>query len=257
MKKFEGKVALVTGSGSGIGQTTALAFAKEGAAVIVADISVDGGEETVQLIEKAKGEALFIPCDISQAEQVASLINTLVKKYGRLDYACNNAGIAETQKLSKHADYPEENWNKLMSVNLTGTWLCLKYEIQQMLKQQKGAIVNMASIAGLVGEAGESGAYSASKHGMIGLTKTMAISYATQGIRVNAVCPGGIETPKLRFLLAQEEAKGLIDDLVKQTPMKRLGQPEEVAEAVVWLCSDTASFITGHSLVIDGGYMAQ
>jgi NAD(P)-dependent dehydrogenase (short-subunit alcohol dehydrogenase family) len=258
MKKFEGKIALVTGGGSGIGQATALAFSKEGAVVIVADISVDRGEETVKLIEKANGEAFFIQCDVSQAAQVESLINATIGKYGQLNYACNNAGIAETQILSKRLDYPEANWNKLISVNLTGTWLCLKYEIRQMLKQQKGAIVNMASIVGLVGEKGESGAYSASKHGVIGLTKTMAINYATQGIRVNAVCPGGVETPLMLNFLAQEEGKELVDKLlINQTPMKRLGKPEEVAETVIWLCSDAASFVTGHAMVVDGGYMAQ
>jgi NAD(P)-dependent dehydrogenase (short-subunit alcohol dehydrogenase family) len=257
MKKFEGKVALVTGGGSGIGRATALAFSNGGAVVIVADISVDGGEETVKLIEKASGEALFIQCDVSQAAQVESLINTTVERYGQLDYACNNAAIMETQMPSESLDYPEADWNRLINVNLIGTWLCLKYEIRQMLKQEKGAIVNMASIIGLVGEKGGSGAYCASKHGVIGLTKTMAINYATQGIRVNAVCPGGVKTPPILDILAQEKGKQFIDKLlIDQTPMKRLGKPEEIAETVIWLCSDAASFVTGHAMVVDGGYMA-
>lgn len=251
--KFKERVALVTGAGSGIGRSIALAFGREGARVVAADILVEGGEETVRLVKEAGGEAIFVKTDVSSAAEVEALIDRTLESYGRLDYACNNAGIEGVLALT--ADYPEEIWRRVLDINLTGVWLCMKNEILQMLKQGGGAIVNMSSILGLVGYANAS-AYVAAKHGLIGLTKTAAIEYATQGIRVNAVCPAFIETPMLK-------RAGLLDNpefyraVVELHPVKRLGTPEEVAEAVVWLCSDAASFVTGHALLVDGGYVAR
>jgi len=252
-EQLEGKVALVTGGSSGIGRAAALAFAREGAKVVIADILVEGGKETVQMVEDADGDALFIEADVSKAHGVEAIVNRAVETYGRLDHAFNNAGIEGAQAPT--AEYPEEAWHQVISVNLTGVWLCMKYEIQQMLKQEGGAIVNMSSILGKVGFA-NSPAYEASKHGVIGLTKAAALEYATKNIRVNAVCPGFIKTPML------ERAGILSDPDVREQmaglhPLNRLGQPEEVAEAVLWLCSDAASFVTGHALLVDGGYVAQ
>ena len=249
---FDNKVALVTGAGSGIGLSCALKFADLGAKVVVTDVSVQNGQGVVQRIKAAGGEAVFVKADVSESGDVKSLIEQTMKVFGRLDCACNNAGIGGVQALS--ADYPEEAWQRVLGVNLTGVWLCMKHEIPLMLKQG-GAIVNMSSILGTVGFAG-SVAYDAAKHGVIGLTQTAALEYAVKGIRVNAVCPGFISTPML-------EGAGIVPgtDLYKSIadlhPMKRLGTPEEVAEAVVWLCSDAASFVTGVSLLVDGGYDAQ
>ena len=249
---FDSKVALVTGAGSGIGLSCALKFADLGAKVVVTDVSVQNGLGVVQRIKAAGGEAIFVKADVSESGDVKSLIEQTMKVFGRLDCACNNAGIGGVQALS--ADYPEEAWQRVLGVNLTGVWLCMKHEIPLMLKQG-GAIVNMSSILGTVGFAG-SVAYDAAKHGVIGLTQTAALEYAVKGIRVNAVCPGFISTPML-------EGAGIVPgtDLYKSIadlhPMKRLGTPEEVAEAVVWLCSDAASFVTGVSLLVDGGYDSQ
>jgi NAD(P)-dependent dehydrogenase (short-subunit alcohol dehydrogenase family) len=252
-KNFSGKVALVTGAASGIGRACAQAFAKEGARVVVADVEVDRGEETVSLIQAADGEGLFCKCDVSQPAEVEALFKTLLHAYGRLDYACNNAGIGGATALT--ADYPEETWNRVLAINLTGAWLCMKYEIPQMLKQGGGAIVNMASILGTVGFAAAS-AYVTAKHGLIGLTKTAAIEYATQGIRVNAVCPGFIYTPMLEQA-GMAEGTDLYTTIANLHPIKRLGKPEEVAQVVTWLCSEAASFITGDAVLVDGGYVAQ
>ena len=248
-----GKVAVVTGAGAGIGRATSLAFARDGARVVVSDIDRNGGEETVRLIVDAGGDAHFVAADTSNAGQIASLIDDTVARYGRLDYACNNAGIGGAQVPT--ADYPEEEWRRVLDINLTGVWLCIKYEIPRMLESGGGAIVNMSSILGTVGYA-NSVAYVAAKHGLIGLTQTAALEYATQGIRVNAVCPGFIATPMLERagLLSNPELHQM---LINLHPIKRLGKPEEVAEAVVWLCSDAASFVTGHALLVDGGYVAQ
>jgi len=246
MKGLEGKIALVTGGSSGMGRTTALAFAREGAKVVIADIQVEGGEETVQTIDDTGGEAIFFKTDVSRRDEVEALINRVVETYGRLDCAFNNAGIEETSLLPT-AESTEENWDRVIGTNLKGVWLCMKYELAQMVKQGSGAIVNTASVGGLVGFEGI-GAYVASKHGVIGLTKTAALEYATAGIRVNAVCPGVIRTP----MLADAEAL-----LAPLEPMGRIGLPEEIAEAVVWLCSDAASFVTGHPMVVDGGILAQ
>jgi NAD(P)-dependent dehydrogenase (short-subunit alcohol dehydrogenase family) len=253
MNTFKDHVAVITGAGSGIGRACALAFAQEGAKVVVADIAVEDGEETVRQITAANGEAIFSLCDVAKSGDVNALMAITMKTYGRLDYACNNAGIGGPQMSS--GDYREEDWRAVIDVNLTGAWLCMKHEIQIMLKQGKGAIVNMASILGKVGFA-TAPAYVAAKHGLIGLTRTAALEYATQNIRVNAVCPGFTYTPLLEKAGMQRgsEQHAAISDL---HPMKRMGTSEEIAEAVIWLCSDAASFITGHALMVDGGYTAQ
>ncbi len=254
-KQFEGKVVVVTGAASGIGRAVALAFGKQGVKVIASDVATKEGEETVRLLKDAGGEAMFVPCDVSQSKEVERLISTAVTTYGRLDYAVNNAGIEGMQATV--VDYPEEMWQKVINVNLTGPWLCMKYEIPQMLKQGGGAIVNIASILGVVGIA-TTGAYTATKHGLIGLTQVAALEYAAQGIRVNAVCPGFIETPMImqRGIAASVHPESY-QQLATLHPIKRLGKPEEIAEAVVWLCSDASSFVTGISLLVDGGYTAQ
>lgn len=250
---LDGKVALVTGGSSGIGRASALAFARAGARVVVGDLDPAGGAATIRQIVDAGGEAIFVGADVSRANQVEGLIGRAVATYGRLDCAHNNAGIEGA--VTSVIDYPEELWDRVISVNLKGVWLCLKYEIPPMLQQGSGAIVNTASVAGLVGSYRGLSAYAASKHGVVGLTKTAALEYAPAGIRVNAVCPGIIRTP------LAERAFGSGPDvearLAAAYPAGRLGTPEEVAEAVVWLCSDMASFVTGHALPIDGGYLAQ
>ena len=248
-----GKVALVTGGSSGIGRACALAFTKEGAKVIVADIGNEEGAETVALIEKAGGQAIFVKTDVSRAMEVETMVSKAVKAFGRLDCALNNAGILGERNFA--ADYTEEGWNKVININLTGTWLCMKYEIRQMLKQNSGAIVNTASVLGLVGSNGPSPAYAASKHGVVGLTKSAALSYAQSGIRINAVCPGFITTPLVDSLTGGDPE--IEATLIERHPIGRMGKPEEVAEAVVWLCSDAASFVTGHAMSVDGGFVAQ
>ncbi len=244
--QFDGKVALVTGAGSGIGRATALAFARDSARVVVSDISDEGGEETVRLIQAAGGEATFVHADVSRADEVQALIDEVVRSRGRLDYAHNNAGVLGA--MSYTADCTEEDWDRTIAINLKGVWLCMRSEIPQMLSQGGGAIVNTSSAAGLVAFQGLP-AYVASKHGVAGLTKAAALDYARDGIRVNAVCPGFIDTPLIEGI-----ASG---DLRRILPIGRLGTPEEVAEAVVWLCSDAASYVTGHTMVIDGALTAQ
>ena len=248
----EGKVALVTGAGSGIGRATALVFAREGAKVVVSDIVVEGGQETVQQIEAAGGEAIFVKADVSQAADVETLITQTVETYGRLDCAFNNAGIEGGMKLT--IDCTKEEFDRTIAVNLTGVWLCMKYEIQQMLSQGSGAIVNTASAAGLVGFPGLPD-YVASKHGVVGLTKTAALEYAKSGIRVNAVCPGVIQTPMVER--GAQLSPGFDELALSMEPVGRFGQPSEIGEAVVWLCSDAASFVTGHPMAVDGGLVAQ
>jgi NAD(P)-dependent dehydrogenase (short-subunit alcohol dehydrogenase family) len=250
MAKLEGRVALVTGGGSGIGRATALAFAREGAKVAIADVNVAGSEETVHLIRERGGEALFVRTDVTEAVEVEALINDVGKTYGRLDCAFNNAGTVG--KPSSTAQCTEEDWDWVISVNLKGVFLCLKFEIAYMLQQGHGAIVNAASVAGLVGVKNNV-AYVASKHGVVGLTKASALECAQAGIRVNAVCPGFIRTPILNLDGAPEGESRY----VSIEPMGRLGRPEEVAEAVVWLCSDAASFVTGHTMSVDGGMAAR
>ncbi len=248
----EGKVALVTGAGSGIGRATALVFAREGAKVVVSDIVVEGGQETVQQIEAAGGEAIFVKADVSQAADVETLIAKTVETYGRLDCAFNNAGIEGGMKLT--IDCTKEEFDRTIAVNLTGVWLCMKYEIQQMLSQGSGAIVNTASAAGLVGFPGLPD-YVASKHGVVGLTKTAALEYAKSGIRVNAVCPGVIQTPMVER--GAQLSPGFDELALSMEPVGRFGQPSEIGEAVVWLCSDAASFVTGIPMQVDGGLVAQ
>lgn len=253
-KLFEGKVALVTGGSTGIGRATSVAFAREGAKVVVVNNSnVDKGKETVSIIKEAGGEAIFIKTDVSNAIEVETMVNKTVKAFERLDYAFNNAGVGDVMALT--ADLTEEEWDRTININLKGVWLCMKYEIKQMLKQGRGAIVNMSSVIGLVGLKG-SPAYTASKGGVIQLTRTAGLEYAKSGIRVNAVCPSFIATPMNKRLLANEpELEKTIKTILH--PVGRLGEPEEVAEAVIWLCSNKASFITGHPMVVDGGYLAQ
>jgi NAD(P)-dependent dehydrogenase (short-subunit alcohol dehydrogenase family) len=251
-KQFEGKVALVTGAASGIGRASALAFARNGATTVVADIVVEGGEETVRLIEAAGGEALFVRTDVAQAAEVETLLQKIVEHYGRLDYAHNNAGIEGVGAPT--ADCTEENWDRTIAINLKGVWLCMKYEIRQMLKQGDGAIVNTASVAGLIGVPGGS-AYCAAKGGVVQLTRTAALEYATAGVRVNAVCPGAIRTPMVERLVADRPE--VEASLIAREPIGRLGKPEEIADVVVWLCSDAASFVTGVAMPVDGGWVAQ
>ena len=246
------KVALVTGGSTGIGRASALAFSRQGAKVAIADVAIDTGEETVRMIRKAGGEAHFIPCDVSKGKEVKAMIDKTIEVYGRLDWALNNAGVEGAQLPI--GDYPEEICIQVFSIDLMGVWWCMKYEIPQMLKQGGGAIVNMASAAGLVGVPGDS-PYTAAKHGVIGMTKSVALEYGKSNIRVNAICPGAIQTQTLERVLAKNPEGG--KKLVESTPLGRIGLPGEIASAVVWLCSDAASFVTGHALAVDGGFTAQ
>lgn len=250
-RELEGKVGLVTGGTSGIGRDTAVLFAKAGAKVVVSGRREPEGEETVELVSAAGGDGLFVKADVSKASEVDALIQKAVERFGRLDIAFNNAGIEGVWvPIIKQS---EEDWDRTIDINLKGVWLCLKYEIRQMLKQGGGgAIVNMASINGLIGAAGAA-AYSASKHGVVGLTKAAALETARSRIRINAVCPAVIETPMGERLFGAP----LVHKYVLSChPIGRFGRPAEIAEAVVWMCSDRASFMTGQSLVLDGGFLA-
>jgi NAD(P)-dependent dehydrogenase (short-subunit alcohol dehydrogenase family) len=252
-QKLLGEVALVTGGGSGIGWAACKAFARAGARVVVGDIDEDAGTRVVKRLTGCGRDAIFVRADISKTADVEHLIDAAVRAYGCLDIAFNNAGIEG--ELAPTADYPDEAWDRVIAVNLTGVRLCMKHEIKEMLKHHGGAIVNNASILGVVGFANAS-AYTAAKHGVLGLTKAAALEYASSHIRINAVCPAFIETPMLaRAGLTTDPARrGAIEKL---HPMKRLGQPDEVAAAAVWLCTPEASFITGHPLLVDGGYVIQ
>ena len=254
-RKFENKVALVTGAASGIGRVGAQIFARYGASVIVStDFNIKGGEETVNLIESAGDKAKFVKCDVSRAEEVEALVKACVDTYGRLDFAFNNAGIGPDGKrvpIVNIADCPEEIWDRTLDINLKGIFLCMKYEIRQMIKQGYGAIVNTSSVGALKPVPGFC-AYSASKSGMISLTKTAALEYATSGIRVNVILPGPTERTLLMDYLTSsmpDEGEHMLDII----PMRRLATPEDMGEAVAWLCSDEASFITGHAMPVDGG----
>ena len=251
---LEGKTALVTGGGSGIVRAASLAYAKDRARVVVADVNVEGGEETVQLIKETGGEAILVHADVSKPEDTQAMVAQAVETFGSLDCAFNNAGIGGGKERHLTADYLEDDWDRVMSINLKGVWLCMKAEIPQMMKQGKGAIVNTASIAGLVGLSGTV-AYVAAKHGVTGLTKAAAMEYAKSGIRVNAVCPGYIQTPLVQGIF--DEIDGYRERVASRHPMDRLGEPEEIAQAVLWLSSDSASFVTGHNMAVDGGYVAQ
>jgi len=249
---LRGKVVIVTGGASGIGRASALAFAREGAKVVVADLNVDGGEETAGMIRQAGGESICVKTNVSKANEVEALVNKAVERYGRLDCAHNNAGVGSNRRST--VDCTEEDWDRIISINLKGVWLCMKYEIPQMLKQSKGSIVNTASTFGLVSLENRP-AYTASKHGVVGLTKAAALDYAKAGIRVNAVCPTVTRTPMTKHLFVSNPEAG--EAFISTIPMGRAAAPEEIAEAVVWLCSDAASLVTGHAMAVDGGLLAR
>lgn len=250
-KIFDGKVAIVTGGSFGIGRATALAFAERGANVVVADWVEDKENTTIDLITKTGRDALFIKCDVSKTAQVETMIEKSIARFGKIDFAFNNAGI-EGLMANTH-ECTEENWDKTMGINLKGIWLCMKYELPQMLKASKGVIINCASVAGLNGFSGLP-AYVATKHGVVGLTKTAALEYAKAGIRVNAVCPGVIRTAMIDRLTGKD--KEVEKSYTSMEPVGRMGTPEEVAEAVIWLCSEAASFVTGIAMPVDGGFSA-
>ena len=251
VEEMTGKVALVTGASTGIGRATAVAFGRAGARVVAVGLNPEHGEDALRELHEAGGEGFFIEADVSDAAQVEDMVKRTIDAYGRLDYAFNNAGISGPSGPS--ADYTEEDWRKVIDVNLTGVWLSMKYEIPEMLRQGGGAIVNCSSVLGHVGFAGAS-AYVAAKHGVLGLTKTAALDYATSGIRITAVCPGFVRTPMIEHAIGESDEA--LAPLVKLEPMGRLGEPEEIADLVVWLCSDQASFVTGSSMVADGGWIA-
>lgn len=251
-KPFAGKVAFVTGAANGIGRATALAFAGEGANVIIADVSEKGNQETARMIEELGERALAVRCDVSRGQDVKVALAKALETFGRLDFAFNNAGVE--QKNAPTAEIGEEEWGRIVDTNLRGVFLCMKYEIPLLLKQGGGAIVNTSSGAGVIGIKGGA-AYAAAKHGVIGLSKSAALDYASHNIRVNAVAPGYIDTPMMdRFTGGTAEGRGKV---IAEEPIGRMGKPAEVAAAVLWLCSDAARFVIGHTLVVDGGQTVQ
>jgi NAD(P)-dependent dehydrogenase (short-subunit alcohol dehydrogenase family) len=251
---LEGKVALVTGAAAGIGRAAAIRMAAEGAKVAVVDVDVDGGGQTAQQIKDAGGDAFFLKTDVSVIAEVQNMVRRVASTYGRLDCAVNNAGVEG--KVAILAESTEENFDHVIRVNLRGAFLCMKYEIVEMLKVGGGAIVNTASVAGLIGFGGIS-AYTASKHGIVGLTKNVALEYGKLGIRTNAVCPGAIDTRMIDRLAEEMGSDNAGEFLAPAHPIGRIGTPEEVAELMIWLCSDRASFMNGACIPIDGGYVAQ
>jgi NAD(P)-dependent dehydrogenase (short-subunit alcohol dehydrogenase family) len=245
---FAGKVAFVTGAANGIGRAAALAFAGEGVSVVVADLSEQGNQGTARMIEETGGRVLAARCDVSRAVDVKAALEKTIETFGRLDFAFNNAGVE--QPIMATADLKEEEWDRVVDIDLRGVFLCMKHEIPLMLKQGGGVIVNTSSGAGVKGFAGQA-AYCAAKYGVVGLTKAAALDYAKSNIRVNAVCPGIIETPMMdRFSGGTPEGRARV---IAQEPVGRMGRPEEIGAAIVWLCSDAAAFITGHAMIIDGG----
>lgn len=252
--EFKGKVALITGAGSGIGRTTALAFARHGARVVVSDINPDAGSETVALIVAQGGEANFVATDVSDEAQVKALVDRTVATYGQLDYAFNNAGL--TQNSQPLAEQPSETYDRLFDVSVRGVWLSMRAEIAQMAKQGHGAIVNMGSMSAVVGIAGLA-TYSGTKHAVLGLTRGAALDYAKHGIRINAVGPGTIDTPMIERFIELAGTDAVMEPIRAAHPIGRTGRPEEVAEAVLWLCSEASSFVLGQILMVDGGYSIQ
>jgi NAD(P)-dependent dehydrogenase (short-subunit alcohol dehydrogenase family) len=245
---FAGKVAFVTGAANGIGRAAALAFAHEGASVVAADVTEQGNQDTARMIEEAGGRVLAVRCDVSRDGDVKAALDRAVETFGRLDFAFNNAGVE--QPVTATADLTEKEWDRIVDINLRGVFLCMRHEIPLMLEQGGGAIVNTSSGAGVKGFAGQ-GAYCAAKHGVVGLTRAAALDYAKANIRVNAVCPGIIETPMMdRFSGGTPEGR---ERVIAQEPVGRMGKPEEIASAVLWLCSDAAAFMVGHAMVMDGG----
>ena len=246
---FENKVARVTGAGSGLGLATAKAFAQSGASVVLADTNERAAQVAAEELSAQGNKALAIRCDVADDTQVETMVEQTVNTFGRLDVAYNNAGVQNN--VAEAADSTPEDFDRVMSINLRGVWNCMRFELRQMLKQEGGAIVNCSSIGGLVAGP-KRGTYQASKHGVLGLTKSAALDYAARGIRINAVCPGIIHTPMLDKMMATQA--DALQAMLKDVPIGRLGRPEEIASAVLWLCSSAASFMIGHALTVDGGY---